>query len=100
MKNIQKKLLLPLAILIGLIPLANPLNIFNDLRLFAFDTLQQMSPRKPLANDPVVIIDIDERAYLNNFSNKYKEIVARPSFQPKATPINKTTNVCIVIGTG
>ena len=30
MKNIQKKLLLPLAILIGLIPLANPLNIFND----------------------------------------------------------------------
>ena len=49
MKNIQKKILLPLAILIGLIPLTNPLNIFNDLRLFAFDTLQQMSPRKPLA---------------------------------------------------
>jgi len=30
MKNIQKKLLLPLAILIGLIPLANPLNIFDE----------------------------------------------------------------------
>ena len=65
MKFIQKKLLLPLAILIGLIPLANPLNIFNDLRLFAFDTLQQMSPRKPLADDPVVIIDIDDES-LNN----------------------------------
>ena len=65
MKFIQKKLLLPLAILIGLIPLANPLNIFNDLRLFAFDTLQQISPREPLADDPVVIIDIDDES-LNN----------------------------------
>ena len=50
MKNIQKKLLLPLAVLIGLIPLANPLNIFNDLRLFAFDTLQQISPREQILN--------------------------------------------------
>ena len=65
MKNIQKKLLLPLAILIGLIPLANPLNIFNDLRLFAFDTLQQISPRDQLEDDPVVIIDIDDQS-LNN----------------------------------
>ena len=65
MKNIQKKLLLPLAILIGLIPLANPLNIFNDLRLFAFDTLQQISPRDQLKDDPVVIIDIDDQS-LNN----------------------------------
>ena len=62
MKNIQKKLLLPLAILIGLIPLANPLNIFNDLRLFAFDTLQQISPRDQLEDDPVVIIDIDDQS--------------------------------------
>ncbi len=65
MKNIQKKILLPLAILIGLIPLTNPLNIFNDLRLFAFDTLQQISPREPLEDDPVVIIDIDDES-LNN----------------------------------
>ena len=65
MKNIQKKLLLPLAIFIGLIPLANPLNIFNDLRLFAFDTLQQISPRDKLEDDPVVIIDIDDQS-LNN----------------------------------
>jgi len=65
MKNIQKKLLLPLAILIGLIPLANPLNIFDELRLFAFDTLQQINPRKPLEEDPVVIIDIDDES-LNN----------------------------------
>ena len=65
MKNIYKKLLLPLAILIGLIPLANPLNIFNDLRLFAFDTLQQISPRDQLKDDPVVIIDIDDQS-LNN----------------------------------
>ena len=62
MKNIQKKLLLPLAILIGLIPLANPFNIFNDLRLFAFDTLQQISPRDQLEDDPVVIIDIDDQS--------------------------------------
>ena len=65
MKNIQKKLLLPLAILIGLIPLANPLNIFNDLRLFAFDTLQQISPRDQLEDDPVVIIDIDDQSLSN-----------------------------------
>ena len=65
MKNIQKKLLLPLAIFIGLVPLANPLNIFNDLRLFAFDTLQQISPREPLEDDPIVIIDIDDES-LNN----------------------------------
>ena len=65
MKNIQKKLLLPLAILIGLIPLANPFNIFNDLRLFAFDTLQQISPRDQLEDDPIVIIDIDDQS-LNN----------------------------------
>ena len=65
MKNIQKKLLLPLAILIGLIPLANPFNIFDELRLFAFDTLQQINPREPLEDDPVVIIDIDDES-LNN----------------------------------
>ncbi len=62
MKNIQKKLLLPLAILIGMIPLANPLNIFDDLRLFAFDTLQQISPREPIENDPILIIDIDDKS--------------------------------------
>ena len=65
MKNIQKKLLLPMAILIGLIPLANPLNIFDELRLFAFDTLQQINPREALEDDPVVIIDIDDES-LNN----------------------------------
>ena len=70
MKNIQKKLLLPLAILIGLTPLANPLNIFNDLRLFAFDTLQQISPREPLEDDPVVIIDIDDESQSERFMDK------------------------------
>ena len=65
MKNIQKKLLLPLAILIGMIPLANPLNIFDDLRLFAFDTLQQISPRDPIEDDPILIIDIDDESLSN-----------------------------------
>ena len=65
MKNIQKKLLLPLAILIGMIPLANPLNIFDDLRLFAFDTLQQISPREPIESDPILIIDIDDESLSN-----------------------------------
>ena len=65
MKNIQKKFLLPLAILIGMIPLANPLNIFDDLRLFAFDTLQQISPREPIENDPILIIDIDDESLSN-----------------------------------
>ena len=65
MKNIQKKLLLPLAIFIGMIPLANPLNIFDDLRLFAFDTLQQISPREPIENDPILIIDIDDESLSN-----------------------------------
>jgi len=54
-----------MAILIGLIPLANPLNIFDELRLFAFDTLQQINPREALEDDPVVIIDIDDES-LNN----------------------------------
>ena len=57
-------MLLPLAILIGLIPLAN-FNIFDELRLFAFDTMQQINPREPLEDDPVVIIDIDDES-LNN----------------------------------
>ena len=65
MKNIQRKLLLPLAILIGMIPLANPLNIFDDLRLFAFDTLQQISPREPIEDDPILIIDIDDESLSN-----------------------------------
>ena len=65
MKNIQKKLLLPLAIFIGMIPLVNPLNIFDDLRLFAFDTLQQISPREPIENDPILIIDIDDESLSN-----------------------------------
>ena len=51
-----------MAILIGLIPLANPLNIFDELRLFAFDTLQQINPREPLEDDPVIIIDIDDES--------------------------------------
>ena len=54
-----------MAILIGLIPLANPFDIFDELRLFAFDTLQQINPREPLEDDPVVIIDIDDES-LNN----------------------------------
>ena len=33
-------------------------------------------------------------------SNKYKLIVSKPIFGPRAIPKNKTTKVCIVIGTG
>ena len=33
-------------------------------------------------------------------SNKYKTIEARPILYPKLIPINRTTNVCMVIGTG
>ena len=33
-------------------------------------------------------------------SNKHKPTVAKPILYPKLIPKNKTTNVCIVIGTG
>ena len=33
-------------------------------------------------------------------SNKYKLIVNKPIFGPNVIPINKTTKVCMVIGTG
>ena len=33
-------------------------------------------------------------------SKRYKKTEKRPNFHPKITPINITTNVCIVIGTG
>ena len=33
-------------------------------------------------------------------SNKYKPTAERPILYPKIEPKNKTTNVCIVIGTG
>ena len=53
-----------MAILIGLIPLANPFDIFDELRLL-FLILQQINPREPLEDDPIVIIDIDDES-LNN----------------------------------
>ena len=41
-----------------------------------------------------------EGKFIKNLSNKYNIIVTKPSFQPNMTPIDNTTKVCIVIGTG
>ena len=40
----------------------NPLQIFSNLQNYSFDTLQRLLPREIYVEDPVVIIDIDDRS--------------------------------------
>ena len=66
MKKHYKKLsrygLLVFAILISFLPILNPLQIFSSLQNYSFDTFQRMLPREVDSEDPVVIIDIDDRS--------------------------------------
>ena len=54
--------LLGFAVLISFLPLINPLQIFTNLQNFSFDTFQEILPRNIYAEDPVVIIDIDDNS--------------------------------------
>ena len=44
------------------LPILNPLQIFTSLQNYSFDTFQRILPREVYPEDPVVIIDIDDRS--------------------------------------
>ena len=64
MKKDLKKLsrfgLLTFAIFVSFLPILNPLQIFSALQNYSFDTFQRILPRNVYAEDPVIIIDIDD----------------------------------------
>ena len=59
---IGKYSLLPFAILLSFLPLLDPAGIFSDLKTKSFDTFQVLFPREALSDDPVVVIDIDDKS--------------------------------------
>jgi adenylate cyclase len=61
-KQIVKVSLYLFAVLISFLPILNPLNLFTSLQNYSFDTFQQIFPRKVYEEDPLVIIDIDDRS--------------------------------------
>ena len=66
MKNSIKKYtrygLFGFAVLISFLPLINPFQIFTNLQNYSFDTFQRILPRNIYIEDPVVIIDIDDKS--------------------------------------
>ena len=62
LKQFTRYGLLIFAILVSFLPILNPLQIFSNLQNYSFDTLQRLLPREIYAEDPVVIIDIDDRS--------------------------------------
>jgi adenylate cyclase len=62
LKSFVKYGLIILALLISCLPLINPFQVFSNLQNFSFDTFQRVLPRKPYAEDPVVVIDIDDKS--------------------------------------
>ena len=62
LKQFSRYGLLIFAILVSFLPILNPLQIFSNLQNYSFDTLQRLLPREIYAEDPVVIIDIDDRS--------------------------------------
>ena len=58
--KIGKYLLIPFAVLISFVPVLDPFNAFSNLRNNSFDIFQNISPRKSLASDSVIILDINE----------------------------------------
>jgi len=62
LKKFTRYGLLIFAILVSFLPIFNPLQIFSNLQNYSFDTLQSLLPREIYAEDPVVIIDIDDRS--------------------------------------
>ena len=61
-KQLTRYGLLGLAMLISFLPLINPFQIFTNLQNYSFDTFQGILPRNIYAEDPVVIIDIDDNS--------------------------------------
>ena len=61
-KQIIKISLYAFAILVSFLPILNPLNLFTSLQNYSFDTFQQIFPRKIYEEDPLIIIDIDDRS--------------------------------------
>ena len=61
-KQLSRLGLLALAIFISFLPILNPLQIFSSLQNYSFDTFQRILPREVYPEDPVVIIDIDDRS--------------------------------------
>ena len=61
-KQLTRYGLLAFAIFISFLPILNPLQIFSSLHKYSFDTFQRILPREVYPEDPVVIIDIDDRA--------------------------------------
>jgi len=61
-KQLSRFGLLAFAILISFLPILNPLQIFSSLQNYSFDTFQRILPREVYPEDPVVIIDIDDRS--------------------------------------
>ena len=54
--------LIGFAILVSFLPIFNPLKIFTSLQNYSFDSFQRILPREVYSEDPVVIIDIDDRS--------------------------------------
>ena len=61
-KQIIKVGLYGLAVLVSMLPILNPFNAFSSLQNYSFDTFQQLFPREVYEDDPVVIVDIDDRS--------------------------------------
>jgi len=61
-KQLSRFGLLTFAIFISFLPILNPLQIFSSLQNYSFDTFQRILPREVYPEDPVVIIDIDDRS--------------------------------------
>ena len=61
-KQLSRFGLLAFAIFISFLPILNPLQIFSSLQNYSFDTFQRILPREVYLEDPVVIIDIDDRS--------------------------------------
>ena len=61
-KKFSKYGLIGFAIFVSFLPIFNPLQIFTSLQNYSFDTFQRVLPREVYSEDPVVIIDIDDRS--------------------------------------
>ena len=61
-KQLTRYGLLAFAIFISFLPILNPFQIFSSLQNYSFDTFQRILPREIYTEDPVIIIDIDDRS--------------------------------------
>ena len=61
-KQLTRYGLLAFAVFISFLPILNPLQIFSSLQNYSFDTFQRILPREVYPEDPVIIIDIDDRS--------------------------------------